>query len=200
MMDDYKCCNEKIQINNLSFFYDEKNVFMNYSAIFPANQVSIIMSPSGRGKTTLLYLIAGLLKPNEGEILYPVDKPKFSFVFQDDRLIDSLSIVKNIKLVNSHLSDEEIKDCLAHMGVDVSIRQRVRRLSGGERQRVAIARALLAEFDILLMDEPFTGIDDKNKEKVIRYLKEKTEGKTCILVTHDETEAKAVGGRIYNIL
>ncbi len=186
---------KNIEIKNLSFSYDEKSVFVDFFASFPAGEMSIIMSPSGSGKTTLLYLIAGLIDPDEGAIECPNDAKKVSFVFQDDRLIEQLSVEKNIRFVNSKLKDKEIEECSERLGIKDMMTKKVKCLSGGERQRVAIARALLADYDILLLDEPFTGIDDENKNRVIEYLKEKTRGKTVLLVTHDKEEAEALGAK-----
>lgn len=176
-----------INIKNLSFSYDEKNVYKDFFARFPAGKISVLSTPSGSGKTTLLYLIAGILKPQNGMIEYPISKPKFSFVFQDDRLIENLSVEKNIKMVNSQLSDTHIMEALHRMGIEEYYKRKVKHLSGGERKRVGIARALLAEYDILLLDEPFNGIDEENKIKVWEYIKEKNEGKTVLIATHDKS-------------
>ncbi len=185
-----------ISIDNISFSYGEKAVFENFSAKFTAGEFSAVMSPSGRGKTTLLFLIAGLLTPSSGSVSYSHDNPVFSMVFQDDRLIDSISVFKNIKLANSKLSACDIAGCLKALVLEGYEHKKVRHLSGGERQRVAIARALLADYDILLLDEPFTGLDDDTKKIVIEYIKSRTVGKTVLLVTHDKAEAELCGGSV----
>ena len=77
--------------------------------------------------------------------------------------------------------------------------KKVKHLSGGEKRRVAIARAILADFDILLMDEPLTGLDDDTKEIVIQYIKKRTAGKTVLLVTHNKTEAEKLSKSIITI-
>lgn len=188
-----------ISINNISFSYmnsksqNTKNVFCNYSASFPIGRLSAIMSPSGSGKTTLLYLIAGLLEISEGTISYPMDKPRFSCVFQDSRLIEHISVAANLRFVSPSLSDGAIENCLRELKLDGYMHKRIKHLSGGEKQRVSIARALLAEYDILLMDEPFTGLDDEVKAVTINYIKSRTAGKTVLLVTHDKSEAEALG-------
>lgn len=182
-----------IEIKNISFSYDEKNVFKDYFARFPAGKTSIIMSPSGSGKTTLLYLIAGLLEASKGDIKYPFEKPKFSFVFQEDRLIENMSIINNIKMINPKLNLDEIMECLERLGLKEDCKKKVANLSGGEKRRVSIARAILAKYDILLLDEPFTGIDDENKVNVIAYIKKRTSGKTVIAVTHNKQEAFLLG-------
>lgn len=180
---------KNITIENIDFSYDDKDVFRNYSQSFPIGETSVIMAPSGFGKTTLLYIIAGLLTPTKGSIAIPINNPRFSFAFQDLRLIDTLNVKKNITLVNSNISNKEIDNCLEALNIKNLIDKKVSTLSGGEKSRVSIARALMAEYDILLLDEPFNGIDDITKEKVINYIKEKTAHKTVLLVTHNKDEA-----------
>ena len=180
---------QNISIENVCFSYEDKAVFENYSQSFPIGETSVIMAPSGFGKTTLLYMISGLLSPTKGSIDIPINNPRFSFAFQDLRLIETLSVKKNITLVNSNISNKEIDNCLEALDIKSLIDKKVSTLSGGEKSRVSIARALMAEYDILLLDEPFNGIDDITKEKVINYIKEKTAHKTVLLVTHNKDEA-----------
>ena len=187
-----------IDIRNLDFSYGEKWIWKDFQGFFPEGEVSVLMAPSGRGKTTLLYLIAGLLQPTEGSIVYPQDTRKCAMVFQDGRLVEQLSVEKNIKLVNSRITTAQMADCLRELGLAGMEKKKVAKLSGGERQRVAIARGLLAEYDLLLLDEPFTGLDDEIKERVIKVMKARTAGKTVLLVTHDRQEALLMGGQIYD--
>ncbi len=190
-----------ILIKNISFSYEDKAVFQQYSASIKEGEVTVLMSPSGSGKTTLLHLLAGLLKVQEGEIVYSnaLGKPRFSMVFQDGRLVDNLSVIKNIRMVNTKVSEEEIINCLEELGVAQYSKKSVRGLSGGEKQRVAIARALLAEYDVLLLDEPFSGLDDESKHRAIACIKERSAGKTVLLVTHDRSEAALMGGSILSM-
>ena len=188
-----------ISINNISFSYNDKDVFKDFSATFTEGETTTIMSPSGKGKTTLLYLISGLLTPENGDRAYRIPSPTFSMVFQDNRLIEASSITNNIKLINPNLNKNDISLCLEALGLYGYDNKRVKHLSGGEKRRVAIARAILADFDILLMDEPFTGLDDDTKEIVIQYIKERTAGKTVLLVTHNKTEAQKFGNSIITI-
>lgn len=180
---------KNITIENIDFSYDDKDVFRNYSQSFPIGETSVIMAPSGFGKTTLLYIIAGLLTPTKGSIAIPINNPRFSFAFQDLRLIDTLNVKKNITLVNSNISNGELDNCLEALDIKSLTNKKISTLSGGEKSRVSIARALMAEYDILLLDEPFNGIDDNTKEKVINYIKDKTAHKTVLLVTHNKDEA-----------
>lgn len=179
-----------ISIENINFSYDDKNVFTDYSTSFPIGKTSVIMAPSGFGKSTLLYMIAGLITPANGKIAIPMDNPKFSFAFQDLRLIETTTVLKNITLVNSKLKDNnELATCLEALDIKSNAHNKVSTLSGGEKSRVAIARALMAEYDILLLDEPFNGLDDETKLRTMKYVKEKTAKKTVLLVTHNKDEA-----------
>ena len=180
---------KSINIENISFAYEDKIVFENYSQRFPIGETSVIMAPSGFGKTTLLYMIAGLISPTNGNINIPINNPKFSFAFQDLRLIESLNVKKNITLVNSNISTNDLDKCLEALAIKDLADKKVSALSGGEKSRVSIARALMADYDILLLDEPFNGLDDTTKDKVIKYIKEKTVHKTVLLVTHNKDEA-----------
>ena len=180
---------KSINIENISFAYEDKIVFENYSQRFPIGETSVIMAPSGFGKTTLLYMIAGLISPTNGNINIPINNPKFSFAFQDLRLIESLNVKKNITLVNSNISTNDLDKCLEALDIKDLAYKKVSTLSGGEKSRVSIARALMADYDILLLDEPFNGLDDTTKDKVIKYIKEKTVHKTVLLVTHNNDEA-----------
>ncbi len=180
---------KSINIDNISFAYEDKIVFENYSQSFPLGETSVIMAPSGFGKTTLLYMIAGLISSTKGNINIPINNPNFSFAFQDLRLIESLNVKKNITLVNSNISTKDLDECLEALGIKDLANKKVSALSGGEKSRVSIARALMADYDILLLDEPFNGLDDTTKDKVMNYIKEKTVHKTVLLVTHNNDEA-----------
>ena len=106
------------------------------------------------------------------------------------RLIESSSVLKNIALVNSNVANtDELNNCLEALDIKSLINKKVSTLSGGEKSRVAIARALMAEYDILLLDEPFNGLDDETKIRTMEYVKEKTAHKTVLLVTHNKDEA-----------
>lgn len=186
-----------LEIKEISFSYFSKEkepeslVFDHFSTQFPVGEWSAVMAESGKGKTTLLKLIAGLLPLSSGQICYPMKEPKFSFVFQENRLLESENVVRNLQFVNPGLSDVQIKEALQQVNFPVEYRnQKVRKLSGGEKRRIAILRALFAEYDILLLDEPFTGMDYKTKKMLISYMKKQTNQKTVLLITHDKEDIK----------
>lgn len=188
-------CTE-IEITDLSFSYGNKKIFTHFSASIPMGECSAVMARSGTGKTTLLHLIAGVLQPMGGSIHYAVDKPKFSVVFQENRLLEHCSVWKNLYIINHDVTKTQALEALSEVGLSAELlHKKAGKLSGGEQRRVAIVRALLADYDILLLDEPFTNLDEDSKAKMMRYVKTCNVGKTVLLVTHDEEEAQALGSR-----
>ena len=145
------------------------------------------MAPSGAGKTTLLRILMGLEQADGGTV-GGLEGLRLSAVFQEDRLCERLDPVANIRLVNPGLSRETVLRALEGVGLDGCAGQKAEELSGGMRRRVAILRALLAPYDLLLLDEPFRGLDRKTKALVMEDTRRRCEGRTVLLVTHDPTE------------
>lgn len=188
-----------ISITNLCKKYGDKQVLHCFSATIKKGTVTCIKAPSGKGKTTLLRILSGLEKADSGSI-QGLEDYRISMVFQEDRLCENMSAADNIKLVcGKHFSKEQIMDELKAVGLEGSERQPVRELSGGMRRRTALLRALMASYDILILDEPFQGLDGENKKKIMDYTKLKSEGKTVLLVTHDEEEAGYMGDAVLDI-
>lgn len=181
-----------IELRRLTKAYGEKTVLQDLTHSFPLGRTSCIMGPSGCGKTTLLRLMMGLEVPKSGEITGLIGL-RFSAVFQEDRLCGELSALSNLWLVNPKLPRAEAQKALAALGLsDLSLP--VGEFSGGMKRRTAILRALLAPYDVLFADEPFRGLDDLMKRRVMDYFKERTAGKTVLLVTHDKGEADFFSG------
>ena len=181
-----------IQVRNLSKSFGDKGVLRNFSADFPAGAVTAVMAPSGGGKTTLLRLLMGL-ETADGGTVEGLEGLRQSAVFQEDRLCENLSAQANLRLVNPSLSAKEAEEALAAVGLAGCGGQRVAEFSGGMRRRVAILRALLARWDVLFLDEPFKGLDTETKALVLSYTRRRCEGRTVLLVTHDPSEAEALG-------
>ena len=169
-----------IEIKNLSFV----SVYRDLNITIPDTGISAIIAPSGYGKTTLLNLISGLLKPSEGEILITPKDTKIAYVFQDQRLLPWYSVFKNISVVVKKSTDE-IKECLLKLGITEDLWDKLpNEISGGERQRVCLARALLYDGDILLLDEPFNGLDAENRRKALELVSAFSKEKAVVLVSH----------------
>ena len=188
-----------MEINNITKAFDGKTVLKDLNIRIEEGMITCIMAPSGAGKTTLLRILMGLERADSGS-LTGLDDKRFSAVFQEERLCENLTATENIRLVAPHLKPQSVRQELAIMGLGENSEQPVSELSGGMRRRVSILRALLAEYDVLFLDEPFKGLDYELREQVMAYVKEKTEGKTVIFVTHDRQEALALGAEIIELM
>lgn len=180
-----------IKIDKINKSFGENHVLKDFSADIIENKMNTIMAPSGAGKTTLLRILLGLEMVDSG-LISGLSGKKISCVFQEDRLVENLSAYANIKIVCDKSCDEIIT-VLKMIGLFDAKDQKVSTLSGGMKRRVAIARAIMAESDILILDEPFKGLDDKTKSDVISLILNSTIDKTIILVTHIEQESLAFG-------
>ena len=177
-----------IKVNSICKSFNGKQVLSNVNMTFSKGVITCIMGASGVGKTTLLNILMGLLKPDYGEIKGLHGK-RISAVFQEDRLIEHWDAIKNITLVcKRDMTKEKVIRHLTDIGLTDYEGKPVRALSGGMRRRVAIIRALLSEYDVLFMDEPFKGLDEELKKQVISYVMKNTKGKTIIIITHDKKE------------
>lgn len=154
-----------------------------------------IFGISGIGKTTLINLILDLEKEDSGNIYK--DFSKASVIFQEDRLIDEISAFDNLKIVNDNA--RLIEETLRILNIE-DLKTPIDKFSGGMKRRVAIARALIFDGDILIMDEPFAGIDDDNKNIAIDLIKKRFAGKTIILVSHDKDDMAKFDIPLENVL
>lgn len=167
--------------------YGKKTVLDHVRVEIAEGKTNLISGPSGAGKTTLARILMGL-ESNEGE---DARLPgRISAVFQEDRLIESFSAEENIRLV-SEKGEAEIHEIISLLGLPEG--QCVREFSGGMRRRCAIARALMAPSDVLVLDEPFTGLDEGTEKSVIEVIRKYIPGKTVILITHSEKAAIEMG-------
>lgn len=177
-----------IQLIGVSKSFNQKPVLNNLTLTFREGRRNCLMGPSGIGKTTVTNLILGLIRPDAGTIKGCEGKG-FAAVFQEDRLIEHWDAVDNIKLVcDKSVTGSQINNELRAVGLSNVDGKAVRDFSGGMRRRVTIVRALMAKSEILILDEPLKGLDEELKNQIIDYIKEKTKGKTVIIVTHDKEE------------
>ncbi len=179
-----------IRITNITKSFGRGFVLKDFSEnLYPG--VNCVLGPSGCGKTTLLRILAGFLKPDSGEIT-GVSGKSLSMVFQEDRLLPWLSAKENISIVSKSTDAEFLLDQLELLS---AADKRVSQLSGGMKRRVAFLRALSVDFDILLMDEPFKGLDARIRQKAMDLLKRESRNRerVVVLVTHDPYEADYLG-------
>jgi NitT/TauT family transport system ATP-binding protein len=185
-----------IILSNISKQYDGLPVLNQVSLEFKEGMTTCLMGPSGVGKTTLLQILMGLVKADSGSLTGLKGK-KLSAVFQENRLCESIDAIANIKMVcDKKTSIQRIRQELNEVGLTDYENKKTLLLSGGMKRRVAIVRAVLADSEVIFMDEPFKGLDEKLKEQVIQYVKRKTAGKTLIVVTHNKDEIKALSAEL----
>jgi len=181
-----------MKVSHLYKRYQENTVLADVTLGFPPESVSCIMGPSGCGKTTLLRCIAGLEQPNSGTV-EDVPQP-VSFVFQEDRLCGGFDAAANIRLAaGPALSDAVLAAHLAELGLTDCGGLPAENLSGGQQRRVAIARAVCYGGKLLLLDEPFKGLDPDTRRRTAAYIRRRAAGATVICVTHDRDDAELLG-------
>jgi len=202
-----------VTARNISKSYGDVEALRDLSLDFPRGQLTSLLGPSGCGKTTLLKIIAGLLLPSAGEVTVSGQAvigpgPDRAFVFQDFALLPWANVIRNVafglELRGVAKSEREaiaagyIKD-VGLTGFENSFPHE---LSGGMRQRVGLARALSVDAPVLLMDEPFSAVDEQTRRKFQEDLLSlvQNENKTFIFVTHSIEEAVYVSDQIAILL
>lgn len=175
-----------IEFDKVGKQYDKNIVLKDLNWAVGENEIWQVTGPSGCGKTTFLRLLMGLEKPTKGRIIRNKDV-RFSAVFQENRLCEHLDTIQNIKLVCPDCTYEKlVEEALKLLPKEESLFIPTRELSGGMKRRVAVLRAMLADSDIVIFDEPFTGLDKENIEAVNQYICEHRNGRTFIFVSHQE--------------
>ncbi len=175
-----------IELKNVSFSFGNEQIISDLSVNFETEKTYCIMGPSGIGKTTLMKIIAGLVKPVTGSV-EGTEKMKKSFIFQEDRLLPWLSVYDNLKFVAD--SDEQITKALQETDLYLSKDKKVSELSGGMARRTSIARAAAFDGDIFFIDEPMYGLDVKTSEGILELIKNTVRNKTAFIITHSPEEA-----------
>lgn len=203
-----------IDLKNISLEYDERKILKNVSLHIEKGTTSVILGPSGAGKSTILKAILGLVDISNGEVIingkniYSLSEEelleirrKIGMVFQGNALFDSLTVAENVSYFleyNSSLTPtkiaQKVQETLSFVNLDNTEKLFPDQLSGGMKKRLAIARALALEPDIILFDEPTTGLDPINSKAVLDLIKRlKHIGTTSVIVTHILNDAIFVG-------
>ena len=178
-----------IRLRHVGMAFGEKRIFSDLSLTFSSPGRYAILGPSGRGKTTLLRLIAGLERPQSGEVLLPRDA-RIAFCFQEDRLLPFKTVRGNVSLVCG--SDEIAQTLLERVGLGSEGDSYPASLSGGMKRRAALARALACDAPVLLLDEPFRALDEQTHADMLRLARSLSQGRLLVLVTHDERDAEGM--------
>jgi NitT/TauT family transport system ATP-binding protein len=200
----------EVEVKGVAKVYDNGlEALRNVNLSFPKGQLSTLLGPSGCGKTTLLKIIAGLLPRSGGDVLVkgkPVHGPgpERAFVFQDFALLPWASVLRNVGFglelrgVARPEREEVARKYIAEVGLKGFEDRYPNQLSGGMRQRVGLARALTVDADIILMDEPFSSVDEQTRRKFQEDLLDllRHHQKTVIFVTHSIEEAAYLSDQI----
>ncbi len=178
-----------IEIKDVSKSFDGHRVLDNFNLNIESEHSYVITGPSGCGKTTLLRLILGLEEPDSGTVKLLGDY-KYPFinsgmVFQEDRLCEDYDAVTNVTMVSRKVFRETVIEELKKLLPEEVLFKPVRELSGGQKRRVAIVRACAIPSDVLIMDEPFTGLDDEARKAAIAYVRDKQGSGPLVITTHD---------------
>ena len=186
-----------MEVKNLCKAYYGCPVLQNVS--FAAGVgITALWAPSGAGKTTLLRLLLGLEKPDGGRLVGT--DLRWSAVFQEDRLLEGLDAAGNLRFALGPAYDTRAAEAmLEELGLADVGSKPVGAWSGGMKRRLALARALLAPSEAIALDEPFTGLDDENRQRAIRAIRRAAETKPVLLVTHDREDLAALDARIIRL-
>ena len=163
----------------------------------------MIMGASGSGKTTLLNMINGMLQPDEGTITMKSsttnqqgEKKKLTYgmVFQNEVVLEAYTVIKNIEIFVGHSLSKEEKRDLEKLLPKKCLEQKASELSGGMKRRLQIARAIFSSASVLIMDEPFRGLDEENRKNCIAMIKKYQKKRILVLTSHDVRDAEDLGG------
>lgn len=191
-----------IQVNHVSYSYQEKEVLKDISVSFPDNGFVVLLGKSGSGKTTFLSLLCHVLSLQKGEIKGN-EREKISLVFQSSLLLPYLRVKDNVSfpllLKNKNDIDIKVKESLMKVGLEGFEDRDVTTLSGGEKTRVSIARALVLDKPVLILDEPTGQLDEKTSLDIYSILKEIAKDHLVLMVSHDEKNSFLLADVLYEL-
>lgn len=188
-----------IIITDLCKTFDDNEVLKNVNITLKDNSIYCLMGASGIGKTTLLRILMELEHADSGSIS-GIDIKSISCMFQEDRLIPYLSAIDNVRIVlRGKNNRDEIRNNLLSILPDDSLDIPVSSLSGGMKRRVALARALSYPGKLIILDEPFTGLDKDTKLNVIDYILKMRNNRTLLIATHGTDDVNLLGAEIIKL-
>jgi len=204
-----------LNINNLQYQYKNANDIYTYDLEVQSGQIVAILGQSGSGKSTLLDIVAGFIEPISGSVKLEekellgqsVEKRPITILFQNHNLFEHLTVQKNILLgVSKVLKDsieevEKVHAILKEVGLEAFEHTVASQLSGGQQQRVALARVLIRREAILLLDEPFTGLDEQTRLEMLDLVKKITveHNLHTIMVTHETEDCERIASYVYKM-
>ena len=200
------------QVQNVNYQYKNAQDPYTYNLECKPSEVVAILGQSGSGKSTLLDIIAGFIEPTAGTIVLdgaellgkPIEKRPITILFQKHNLFEHLSVQKNILLgIDKKLKESrsKIEVILKEVGLEAHEHKLASELSGGQQQRVALARVLMRREPILLLDEPFSGLDDATRIEMLELVQKITQAHQLhtLMVTHDLDDCERIANHVYKM-
>lgn len=187
-----------LTLDRVYYSYGQEKLLENISITAREGRATAIMGASGRGKTTLLHIMAGLLQPKSGDVS-GIPDCGVSVVFQEDRLLPWMSALENVIVTAPEASVDDLIRLLWDLGLSGFEHSLPAQLSGGMARRVAIARALAFGSPLLLLDEPFAGLDSDTKRRTAEVIRRYSKGTTIVTVVHDDADAGLLGAEIIRL-
>ena len=185
--------------------FEDKSVLDDIAIKFESGSVTAISGASGRGKTTLARIAAGLAEPDGGKVLIQgAENVKLAFLFQEDRLLPWLNVYDNLALSRINEAgetlDSEIREIAKALEIEEALFAMPEELSGGMKHRVALGRTFLAGSNLMILDEPFRGLDEGLKQRILERLWQKNiENKTVLLISHSREDCENLTERVISI-
>ena len=184
-----------ISFSHVNKFYGANQVLRDVSFHLEAGSITCLMAPSGSGKTTLFRVLLGL-EPVTSGVIEGAIPGSIAMMFQEDRLCEMLTPIENVALVlPKHTARNEIQEALTQILPTDCMDRQALHLSGGMRRRVSLARAMLFPSNMIVLDEPFTGLDRATKQTVIDFLLSRRQGRTLLVATHSEEDIELLGAK-----
>jgi len=201
-----------LHIKNIKYQYQNTKDTYTYTLECKPSEVVAILGQSGSGKSTLLDIIAGFIEPISGSAMMddielldmPIERRPITILFQKHNLFEHLSVQKNILLgIDKKLKESrsKIEAILKEVGLEAHEHKLASELSGGQQQRVALARVLMRREPILLLDEPFSGLDDTTRIEMLELVHEITQAHQLhtLMVTHDLDDSERIANHVYKM-
>lgn len=199
----------KIELKNVSKTFKDNKVINNVSVTFESGNIYGFYGRNGSGKSVLQKIISGLYVPTSGEVLFngiDINKTKtyplnMRILIEKPAFFPDLTGFENLKLladINSIIDDKKIIETLELVNLKDEMNKKYSKYSLGMKQKLGVAQAIMEETDILILDEPFNGIDESTIDTLINYLlKKKSEGKLIIISTHIKEDLTKLSDKIY---
>lgn len=174
---------DNVKLSHVCVCFNEQTVLYDFSYEFDKGKCYFIEGDSGKGKTTLLNLIRGNISASFGDV-FGINR-QAAMVYQEDRLVSCMTAMDNLRLVRTGYSEAEIRNMLDVLIPNVDYEKKISEFSGGMKRRVALLRALISSGQILILDEPFTGLDEENRKTAMEFILKYRNDRTLIITGHD---------------